>query len=91
MTPTGRRLRVERERLLLVEGRDECHLLEALMGRCLGELAAMAQVVEAGGHTQFQSRIKSILRNATTCGVELRTLGVVRDADTDGAAAWASG
>ena len=90
MTPSGRNFRVKCERLLLVEGRDEYHLFEALMERCLGDLAAEVQVVEAGGRTRFQARIDAILRDADTRGVTLRAVGVVRDADTDGAAAWNS-
>ena len=63
MTFSGRnQLRVRCERLLLVEGRDECNLFEALKGRCLGDSAAEVQVVEAGGHTRFQARIHAILQ-----------------------------
>ena len=91
MTPSGRnQFRVECERLLLVEGRDESNLFDALKTHCLGDLAPMVQVVEAGGRTRFQSRILAILKDATKRGVALRALGVVRDADTDGGAAWAS-
>lgn len=91
MTPPGRnQLRIERERLLLVEGRDESNLFEALKSHCLGDLAAKVQVVEAGGRTRFQSRILAILKDANKRGVSLRAVGVVRDADADGGGAWDS-
>ena len=90
MTPSYSKLQVECEYLLLVEGKDEYHLFEALKGRCLGDLAAEVQVIDAGGCTQFQALINAILQNAHTSRVKLRAVGIVRDADADGAAAWTS-
>ncbi len=95
MTPCRSQLRVRRERLLLVEGRDEYNFVEALTKHsekhwsC--DLAARVQVIEAGGHTRFPARIQAILRRvAATPGITLRALGIVRDADSDGLAAWHS-
>lgn len=89
MTAPGRSpLRVMCERLLLVEGRDEYNFVEALKSRWSDDSAARIQVVEAGGRTGFRARVRAILQDATTRGVTLRALGIVRDADTDGIAAW---
>ena len=81
---------VHRERLLLVEGRDEHNLVEAMMSRCSGNPAHRVQVVEAGGRDRFPDEILAILNRARTSGVTLRAMGIVRDADDDGAAAWKS-
>ena len=90
MTAGRNHIRVKCERLLLVEGKDEYNLFEALKTHCLGDSAANVQVVEAGGHTQFRERIRAILINVAQNRIMLRAMGVVRDADNDGAAAWNS-
>ena len=91
MTPPGHsQLRVASERLLLVEGKDEYNLITALTEHCLAESAASVQVVEAGGRTQFQARIRAVLQDAAKRRVALRAVGVIRDADTDARAAWDS-
>ncbi len=90
MTSGGDRVRIKQPCLLLVEGKDEVSLLARLNRHCLGDSAAGLQVVEAGGHTKFRARIDAILRSSETNNVKLRALGIVRDADEDGEAAWAS-
>lgn len=74
------RLRIEKPRLLLVEGRDEVNVFKALMKHCLGGGSDM-QVVDAGGKDQFPRRMRAI-RTAPKPS-PLRSIGVVRDANGD--------
>ena len=91
MTPAGRgQVRVESEHLLLVEGKDEYNLLTELTKHRLAESAGGVQIVEAGGRTLFEARIRAILQDAARRRVTLRAVGVIRDADTNAHAAWDS-
>ena len=91
MTPAGRGpVRVESEHLLLVEGKDEYNLITELTRHRLAETAGGVQVVEVGGRTLFQARIRAILQDAARRRVTLRAVGVIRDADTNARAAWDS-
>lgn len=77
------RRRIEKPRLLLVEGRDEVNVFEALMRHCLGD-GAEIQVIDAGGKDQFPKHMKAIPTAARTRrGLHLRSIGVVRDANGD--------
>ena len=87
-TPERSRLDLHSDRLLLVEGKDEVLLFEALMRNRL-DADSHIQVVEAGGRDQFPRRLRAIQTAAQT-RPPLRAIGVVRDADTDGDAALQS-
>lgn len=91
MTPSGRgQVRVVSAHLLLVEGKDEYSLVTKLTQRRLAESAGGVQIVEAGGRTLFEARIRAILQDAVRRKVTLRAVGVIRDADTNARAAWDS-
>lgn len=83
-------MRIESERLLLVEGPDDRNLFEALIRHRFGGDPPDVQVVEAGGSSAFKARIDAVRRAARQAGKNLRTLCIVRDADLDPAGAWQS-
>ncbi|MBI2909032.1 MAG: hypothetical protein HYX92_15420 [Chloroflexi bacterium] len=70
--------KVEKDRLLLVEGKDEVRLVEAI-------LKAMnvdsIQVFDGGGKDAMRGRLRLILGDAKVNHVDLKAVGVVRDAD----------
>ncbi len=74
--------------LLLVEGRDEVNLFNALMKHCF-DAEPQIQVIEAGGKDQFPANLQGI-RTAAETRPTLRAIGVVRDADEDAGAAFQS-
>ena len=81
--------RISRDRVLLVEGKDEVNLVSALMNhRFDTRTAASVQVVPVGGRTGFRERLLAV----KTAGerVSLRAMGVIRDADANARAAWDS-
>ena len=82
------KIRIESDRLLLVEGRDEVNLFEELIAHCLGAQPKI-QVIEAGGVHKFPKRLKAI-ETAARARPTLRAIGVVRDADEDAAGAFRS-
>ena len=54
-------MRVERERVLLVEGADEVNFVVALMGHHFdGAAAAAVQVIPVGGRTRFRERLRAV-------------------------------
>lgn len=82
-------VRITCERVLLVEGTDEVNLLGALMRRRFGrETAAAAQIIAVGGRSRFRGQLRAIVTAAER--LTLRAVGVLRDADSDARAAWAS-
>ena len=81
-------LRIHAERLLLVEGKDEENLFNALMARCLGAETGI-QVIAAGGVNRFPPNLGAI-RIAARARPTLRSIGVVRDADDDADGAFRS-
>ena len=82
-------MRVERERVLLVEGADEVNFVVALMGHHFdGAAAAAVQVIPVGGRTRFRERLRAVTMAAER--LPLRAIGVMRDADADAHAAWRS-
>ena len=80
--------RIRSDRLLLVEGRDEVNLFDALMKHCL-DAESKVQVIDAGGKDRFPRNLKA-LYTAAQAGPSLRSIGVVRDADDDAAGAFRS-
>ena len=82
------RLKIDADRLLLVEGRDEVNLLKALMMHCLDD-GLEVQVIDAGGKDRFSKNLKA-LHTAARARPTLRSIGVVRDADDDAGGAFRS-
>ena len=80
--------RIRSDRLLLVEGRDEVNLFDALMKHCL-DAESKVQVIDAGGKDRFPRNLKA-LYTAAQARPSLRSIGVVRDADDDAAGALRS-
>ena len=79
---------IRKPRLLLVEGRDEANLFRALIRDCFDDDSGI-QVIEAGGKDQFRRNLRAI-QTAAASAPTLQSIGVVRDADDDAGAAFAS-
>ena len=86
---TGRaRLEIRSDRLLLVEGRDEENLFDALIEERVGAEADI-QIIGAGGVSKLPRSLTAI-RTAVRARPTLRAVGVVRDADDNAKGAFAS-
>lgn len=84
------RLEVRSDRLLLVEGRDEENLFEALLRHCFGPAASKdIQIIPAGGKHSFRKNLTAIAA-AARARPTLRAIGAVRDADNDARSAFQS-
>ena len=83
------KFKVDSDRLLLVEGKDEVNLLRALMRCRLPDAASEIQVHDAGGKDQFPANLKAIQIAAQTRPT-LRSIGVIRDADDNPKGAFQS-
>ncbi len=81
-------LRIQSDRLLLVEGRDEVNFLSVLIRECIGEDAGV-QLIDAGGKDQFATNLEAIRISAKTRPT-LGFIGVIRDADDDARGAFES-
>ena len=81
-------LAITSDRLLLVEGKDEVNLFEELMKHCFGAEPSV-QVIDAGGVRKFPNRFRAI-QTACRARPTLRSIGVVRNADSDAAGAFRS-
>ena len=75
-----RRLTLEEDILLLVEGRDEVGLFNGLIKNCLQGNRSQIQVLDAGGKEKFKDNIETI-RTLALKRPTLRSIGVIRDAD----------
>ena len=88
----GRKLKIEKDRLLLVEGRDEANLFGALIEhlehRLDGERWSEIQVIDAGGKNKFPNNLRAIKAGAEARDVQ--AIGAVRDADDDAGGAFRS-
>ena len=82
------RRRIDTDTLLLVEGRDEVNLFNALVDHNLGD-EAVIQVIDAGGVNKFPGNLRTI-RDLARSRSPLRSIGVVRDADHDAGGAFRS-
>lgn len=74
------RPKLDADLLLLVEGKDEVNLFEALVEHCLEDGAQPVQVLEVGGKDQFRKRFAAVM-SAAQARPSLRSIGIVRDAD----------
>ena len=87
----GRKLKIEKDRLLLVEGRDEVNLFGALIGYRFGEeRRSEIQVVEAGGRDKLPGNLNANLNAIALASRNVRAIGAVRDADDDAGGAFRS-
>ena len=75
-----RRLTLEEDILLLVEGRDEVGLFNGLIKNCLQDNKSQIQLLDAGGKEKFKDNIETI-RTLALKRPTLRSIGVIRDAD----------
>lgn len=86
-TWNSRRQKVQKKKLLLVEGFDETNLFEKILEEM--EIKTF-QVFEAGGKDQFRIRLDLILKDAKASSINLSCIGIVRDAHNDGKATYDS-
>ena len=78
MMPAGDpRIEILQDRLLLVEGRDESHLLGKLIETCFSDNGPRIQVMDIGGKTMLGRNLKAVALSRPS----LRSIGIVRDAD----------
>lgn len=78
------------DRLLLVEGKDEVNLFDALLTHCLGSgWKQEMQVIEAGGKDGFSRTIRTI-EIVTRGRPTFQAIGAIRDADDNAASAFQS-
>ena len=75
-----RRITLEEDLLLLVEGRDEVGLFNGLIKNCLQGNKSQIQVLDAGGKEKFKDNIETI-RTLALKRPTLRSVGIIRDAD----------
>lgn len=75
--------------MLLVEGRDESHLLGKLIEACFSDNRAQIQVMDIGGKTTLARNLKAV-RAIALSRPSLRSIGIVRDADTGAADSFKS-
>ena len=86
---TGRSgIRILSDWLLLVEGRDEVNLFNALMKYHL-DAESKIQIIDVGGKDKFSRNLRTI-QTAAQVRPTLRAIGVVRDADDDARGAFRS-
>lgn len=89
MPARERRIEILEDRLLLVEGRDESHLLGKLIEACFSDNKTQMQVMDIGGKTTLGRNLKAVHTIALS-RPSLRSIGIVRDADTDAADSFKS-
>ena len=73
-------LKIQADRLLLVEGKDEENLLGRLIEDCLNDDGQDIQIVVVGSKTKFRSSLIAIKVDAQSRPT-LRSIGIIRDAD----------
>lgn len=88
MPTRERRIEISQDLLLLVEGRDEFNLFKRLIESCFSYTPGV-QIMDIGGKTTLGRSLKTI-RTAALSRPSLRSIGIVRDADTDAADSFKS-
>ncbi len=84
------RLEIRSDCLLLVEGRDEVNLFEALLKHCFAAVGKQdIQIIDAGGRHSFRRNLTAIAA-AARARPTLRAVGAVRDADDNARSAFQS-
>ncbi len=76
--------KIEKQKLLIVEGRDEEEFFGALLKKL--EISDV-QVAGVGGKTKIKSNLKT-LKTTDTLFAQITSLGIIRDADNDHEAAF---
>ena len=84
-----RRVTLEEDILLLVEGRDEVGLFNGLIKNCLQGNKSQIQVLDAGGKEKFKDNIETI-RTLALKRPTLRSIGIIRDADSNAESSFIS-
>ena len=84
-----RRVTLEEDILLLVEGRDEVGLFNGLIKNCLQGNKSQIQVLDAGGKEKFKDNLETI-RTLALKRPTLRSIGIIRDADDNPQGSFAS-
>ena len=88
---SNKRLRIKKDALLLVEGKDEENLLKGLLKSRINDqqVRSKIQIIQAGGKDQFPNRFSAI--DAQLSGrKEVSSIGIVRDADASAHSAFES-
>ena len=81
---------IRSDRLLLVEGKDEAYLFDALLKHRFGNAGRREiQIIDAGGRDRFRRNIVAI-KTVVGSRPPLRALGVIRDADDNAGSAFQS-
>lgn len=84
------RLEIRSDRLLLVEGRDEVNLFDALLKHCFAAAGKWdIQIIDAGGKRSFRRKLTAIAA-AARARPTLRAVGAIRDADDNAPSAFQS-
>ena len=73
----GTAIQIEKQRLLLVEGKDEINFFEAILKDSINNI----QIIEVGGKSRFREALKAL--SLAPEFDKVIALGVVRDADDD--------
>ncbi len=83
------KIKIFENRILLVEGKDEANLFGKLIEICLNDNKPAIQVIEIGGKYTFRRNLETLKTGALT-RPSLRSIGIVRDADTSATASFQS-
>ena len=84
------RLEIRSDRLLLVEGRDEVNLFDALLKHSLGAAEKRdIQIIDAGGKHSFRKNLTAIAA-AARARPTVQAVGAARDADDNALSAFQS-
>ncbi len=71
-------LQLKSDRILFVEGNDDSNLIRKMLAELSFE---SIQVIPVGGKYEFSAYIQAVLGRASTDGIVLRSIAVLRDAD----------
>ena len=82
-------LRIQATRLLLVEGKDEVNLLRELIKDCLKDDEQDIQIVDVGSKNNFRRNLMTIKTDIPS-GPKLRSIGIIRDADSNAESSFIS-
>ena len=82
--------KIDKPNLLLVEGPDDQLLLEKLVAKNGSSVAQGIQVVAVEGKDRFREEIRAVVGAQRLGRIQLRSLGVIRDADEDADASFRS-
>ena len=81
---------VDREKVILVEGKDEALLVDALLQDRFTNARSSVRVLDVGGKTLFRNRIQALRLRAERNGVQIRAFAIIRDAEENASNTWKS-